>query len=149
MVVVRRALCGGMLAISVALLAGCSGQISNATSSDPAQRGVVYPITAARADLAIAESMQEVFPETPVVAVALPRKGYTVTISFLADSHRITAVAEPAAGRVGGGTLVDGYTFTVSDYGSIPITGGNRAQRLFAAINRRAAVMAAPVPAAR
>lgn len=136
-----------MVAAAALLLSACSGQITNATAADPAQRNVVYPISAAQADQAIGESMQEVFPESPIVAVALPRKGYTVTISFLADSHRITAVAEPAKGRGADGTPIEGFAFTVSDYGSIPITATSRAQRLFAAINRRASTMAVPVPA--
>lgn len=148
MAVLRRAPFGAMFLVMTAL-AGCSGQISNANTGNPADRGVVYPITSAEADQAIAQSMQEVFPSTPITPVALPHKGYMATISFLADSHRVTAVAVPAAGRVGGGTLVDGYSFDVSSYGSMPLTASSRAQQLFAAINRRAAATKAPVPAAQ
>lgn len=131
----------GFALFALAPLAACSGQVSQASPTNPSGRPLVYPITAEQADGIIAQAMVEVFPGSPVSAVSLPYKGYTVTLRILLDTHQITAYAVPA------GVPPEGYSFQVDHAGTIPLTGGRRAADLFAAITRRAATLAAPLPA--
>lgn len=133
--------------LALGTLAGCSGQMTTAGAEVPADRRVVYPITAEQADAVLAQAMTALFPGEPISAVALPGKGYTATIRFALDSHQITGMAIPAQGRGPGGPVA-GFEFRVTHTGTMPITGNNRSVALFKAINDRAAAVAAPVPAA-
>lgn len=135
------------LALVALALAACEGQSSNLDAASPGGR-IMYPITADQADGVLSRAMVATFPATPITAVAVPNKGYMATISFALDSHRFTATAEPAAGVRSDGSRADGYAFTVSDYGTIPITASRRSSALFQAINRDAAAITPPLPMA-
>jgi hypothetical protein len=128
-------------------LAGCSGKTSNLDAKNPAGQ-IVYPITAEEADRVVSQAMVATFPDTPIVPVAVPNKGYTVTIQFLMDSHRITATAVPATGQEPNGLKVSGYAFDVSDYGTIPLTASRKVASLFDALNQSAAAIKGPLPLA-
>lgn len=129
-------------------IAGCSGQVSNVGANTPPAARVVYPITAEQADQALSKAMVAAFPETPISSVSLPHKGYTATIRFALDSHRITAMTMPGIGVTPSGDRVNGYSFQVSNAGTMPATGTNRSNALFERINREASALAAPLPAA-
>lgn len=137
-----------LLAVAVALVVvACEGSSSNLDAASPGGR-IMYPITAEQADDVLSRAMVATFPETPVATLAGPHKGYIATISFAMDSHRFTATAMPAVGIRPNGFRADGYAFTVSDYGTIPITASRRSNALFQAINRNAAAVSAPLPLA-
>lgn len=134
-------------AVAALALAACEGRSSNLDAASPGGR-IMYPITAEQADGVLSRAMLATFPETPVATLAGPHKGYIATISFAMDSHRFTATAMPAVGMRPDGSRADGYAFTVSDYGTIPITASRRSSALFQAINRDAAAASAPMPMA-
>lgn len=134
-------------AVVALALAACEGRSSNLDAASPGGR-IMYPITAEQADGVLSRAMLATFPETPVATLAGPNKGYMATISFAMDSHRFTATAAPAAGVRPDGSRVNGYAFTVSDYGTIPITASRRSNALFQAINRDAAAISVPLPMA-
>jgi len=134
-------------AVAALALAACEGRSSNLDAASPGGR-IMYPITAEQADGVLSRAMVATFPETPVATLAGPSRGYMATISFAMDNHRFTATAMPAAGIRPDGSRADGYAFTVSDYGTIPITASRRSSALFQAINRDAAAISAPLPMA-
>lgn len=136
-----------MVCVLALALAGCAGQISNSQANSPTG-AVVYPISADDADRVIGQAMVETFPGTPISAVALPNKGYTATIRLLLDSHQITATAIPAAGVDAQGARVNGYSFDVSNSGTMPLTASARSDALFKLINTRAAALHPAIPAA-
>jgi hypothetical protein len=125
-------------------LTACEGRSSNLDAASPGGR-IMYPITAEQADGVLSRAMTATFPETPVATLAGPNKGYMATISFAMDSHRFTATAVPAAGLRPDGSRAEGYAFTVSDYGTIPITASRRSSALFQAINQDAAAITPPL----
>lgn len=135
------------LIVAASILAGCGGKISNLDAKGSAGGKLVYPISAQEADSALAQAMMATFPDSQVVSVALPKKGYMVTMRFMIDRHEITASATPATGRDAQGATVSGYAFEVVHSGTLP-NGPDQAAALFKAINDRAAVIRPPVPAA-
>lgn len=134
--------------LSVCILAGCSGQVSNSDAGIPAAQNVVYPISAEAADRVIGQAMIAAFPEEPISPVSLPNRGYSSTIRFALDSHRVSAMAVPGTGQEPDGSKVSGYSFRVTHAGTMPISGSKRSAALFAAINQQAAAIHAPVPSA-
>lgn len=140
-------LVGGFTAL---FLASCVGPLSN-SGFDVADdgNGIVFPLSAVEADRVLATSMIATFPSTPIVAMTpWPNRGYTATITFLTDSHTITGIATPATGIRADGEVVEGYTFSVFNSGTIKVFGGDKARQLFAQINTRAAIIGTPIPAA-
>lgn len=142
----RRAFLLPLILCTIAL-AACSGKTSNLDAKNPAGQ-IVYPITPEEADRVLSQAMVATFPDTPIVPVAMPNKGYTVTIQFLMDSHRITATAVPAAGQEPNGLKVNGYAFDISDYGTIPLTASRKVASLFETLNKGAAAIKGPLPVA-
>lgn len=135
------------LALSVCVLAGCSGQVSNSDTASPSNRDVVYPISADEADRVLGQAMLSAFPDEPISPVSLPNKGYSSTIRFVLDTHRVSAMAVPGTGVEPNGNRVAGYSFQVTHAGTMPISGSNRSAALFASINQRAAAIHAPLSA--
>lgn len=135
------------LVLVSSILAGCGGQISNLDAKDAGGQKIIYPITAEQADAVLAEAMLATFPNSQITNVSIPKKGYAVTLQVLIDTHDISALASPAAGRDSQGNTVNGYAFEVVHRGTLP-HGPSRAGALFKAINERAAAIRTPVPAA-
>jgi hypothetical protein len=135
-------------AASVAILpflAACSGTMNSGDLASGGGRGGIFPISAEEADRAMASAMLEEFPSSPIGSVALPHKGYNVTISYLLDSHRISLVAVPAMGLNAEGQRVQGFAFEVTHRGTMPITGAPRATSVFERVNRHAAALRGPL----
>ncbi len=107
--------------------------------------GVVYPITAEEADRVMAAAMVGEFPGSPISAVALPNKGYVVTIAYLLDSHRISLVAIPSAGIDASGARVPGFAFEVSHQGTMGITAPPRANSVFRRVTELAGLVRGPL----
>lgn len=125
--------------MTCACLAACAGPLR--TTSDPSLTGAraVYAFSRAEADRVLLHAMLKTFPDNAIerANVPAPVVRYQARISFALDSHVIIGTAVPTAlkdGREG-----EGYVFEVSDFGSMPITGSSRAERLFSEIRAQIA----------
>lgn len=114
--------------LAIALVSSCAGPVRTLSQAQPERR----PLSAEDADRILAGAMVEVFPDAPIerVALPLPIVRYQATLRIAFDTHTITASGTPEAGS---------YRFTVSDFGTIPLSGGARAAKLYAAIEIRLA----------
>lgn len=131
---------GSYLALIFPLvIVGCAGNLSNIELRGDGAEGVIYPVSAAAADRIIAAAVADVFPGSQVERTTFPGRGYTATIYFVTDSHRITGVAAPQTGIDKSGARIKGFSFQVSHAGSMLVTGPARASELFETINKRAA----------
>lgn len=131
------------LLIGLLALAGCA----NAPAGDPRSETLVYPITEEQANTIIRESLLEVLPSVrPVKVVKGGWKGYQSRRWFVIDNHRIRGFYYAAKGRRPDGAIISGYRFEIRHSGSMPISGSRWARHLHAALHRRAAEVATPVP---
>lgn len=90
--------------------------------------------------------MSAEFGSSPIVRVEAPNKGYQATITFLLDSHQITAYMVPAFGRSSDGGSASGYYFTAAHSGTMPLSGMSRANRLRDRLAQGAAAISPSVP---
>jgi uncharacterized protein YceK len=139
-----------IIAVTAMTTAGCS---TTRSTSQQASANVstqfIYPITAEQANNVLIEAMQYQFPDSSIVRVELPYKGYLVTKRFLLDSQDFTSRMIPAKGRDDNGKIFDGFYFEVIDAGTMPISGSVRASSLFDKIIAIANNIARPLPTAR
>ena len=120
--------------MAFALLTACASTVT--APVDASGDGTpVYLISTQEADSIMKKAMVEVFPKLPIMKVEAPHSGYTASMDFLLDSHSVTLAAIPSKGMFNG-VERDGYSFQVSQYGSIPITGGIKANNLIEAVER-------------
>ena len=106
----------------------------------------MFPITSEQAEKILSTAMTAQFPGAPISRVEFPNKGYQATVRFLLDSHTIVAYMIAAKGRAEDGTLKDGFAFEVSNAGTMPLSGGSRANDLFERLIRDASSIAPPLP---
>jgi hypothetical protein len=66
---------------------------------------------------------------------SLTSSGY---IRFALDTHTITATAFPASGYTRQGSLKPGYGFEVNSFGTMPISGGQRAKAVYRLLKQQA-----------
>jgi hypothetical protein len=132
-----------LVAMFALALAACSETIT----SNPAGTRLMYPITAEEADQVLGQAMLATFPGSTILPVTLPNKGYVVTIRFLIDQHDIIGTAVPTDGRQSNGVTIRGFSFVVSNTGTLPISASGFSRTLFDDIHKRAAAIRAPLPA--
>jgi hypothetical protein len=101
------------------LTSGC-GSTRVSRDHDP-QTGGVYKIQEHQADLIAREALSGVLGDAPLLRVERPHKGYQASFRIALDTHDITIFYL----REG-----SGYAFQVKDSGTIPITGGGRANEV-------------------
>jgi len=106
----------------------------------------MFPISSEQADRILATATTGEFAGSAISRVEFPNKGYQATIRFALDSHTIVAYMISAKGKKGDGTVVDGFYFEVSNSGTMPLSGGKRAKKLFERLVRDASVIATPTP---
>lgn len=125
-----------VLAVAV-LLCTCASLVSACASApartpasfvDRSQR--VFLITEAQADRVLIEAMITEFGNDPISKIDLPNKGYRATIKFWVDSHEIFAYMVPSRGVSPSGNVLNGYYFTVTHSGTMPLSGIARSKRL-------------------
>lgn len=138
------ALAAGVLAIS-----GCASAPARTPGSYVSQSEPVFLITEAQADQILVDAMNVEFGNSPIVRVEYPNKGSQATIKFLFDSHQIVATMVPSRGRQTDGSVRDGYYFTVSHSGTMPLSGMTRSRRLRDRLSEAATELSPSVPAAR
>ena len=140
----RMTVCG----LLAAALAGCSSTRTMASAPADARPATMFPLSAEQADRLLATAMTSEFPGSAISRVEFPNKGYTTTIRFLLDSHQITASMVAARG-LDGGKPVDGFYFEVNDAGTMPVSGGLRAGKVFDRLVHDASQLAPALPQSR
>ena len=137
------------LVLGVLAVGGCASAPARTPGNYVSQSAPVFLITEAQADRILVDAMNVEFGNSPIVRVEHPNKGYQATISFLFDSHQIVATMVPSTGRLGDGTVRDGYYFNVTHNGTMPLSGMSRANRLRDRLSQAAGALSPSVPAAR
>lgn len=131
------------------VIGGCASAPARTPGTYVSQSEPVFLITEAQADQILVDAMNTEFGNSPIVRVEHPNKGYQATIKFLIDSHQIVATMVPSRGRQTDGTVQDGYYFTVSHSGTMPLSGMTRSRRLRDRLSEAANDLSLGVPAAR
>jgi hypothetical protein len=134
--------------ISVGLSACSSTQTMAGRGSDSTS-AQMFPLTEEQADKLLATVMTSEFAGSPISRVEFPNKGYQTTVQFILDSHTIIAYRVAAKGVTPSGKRVSGYYFTVSSGGTMPISQGSRASRVYQRLKAEASALAPPLPVAR
>lgn len=108
----------------------------------------MYPIAQDQADKILAQSLAEEFPDSSIVRVELPFKGYQATWRIAFTSHDFTLRMRPAKGITPEGKTVDGYTFEVLDYGSLMFEVAVIRPGLIARVREKLNAVVQPLPIA-
>ena len=137
------------LVTSALVVGGCASAPARTPGTYVSQSEPVYLITEAQADQILVDSMNAEFGTSPIVRVEHPNRGYQATIKFLFDSHQIVGTMVPSRGRKADGSVQDGFYFTVSHSGTMPISGIPRSKRLKDRLNAAATAISPSVPSAR
>lgn len=106
----------------------------------------MFPLTTEQADRILATAMAREFAGSPVSRVEFPNKGYQATFRFALDSHTIVAYMISAKGKGPNGAMLDGYYFEVSNSGTMPLSGGKRAGKVYESLIRDASMVSQPLP---
>ncbi|WP_295246375.1 hypothetical protein [uncultured Brevundimonas sp.] len=131
------------------VVGGCASAPARTPGTYVSQSEPVYLITEAQADQILVDAMNVEFGTSPIVRVEHPNRGYQATIKFLFDSHQIVGTMVPSRGRKADGTVQDGFYFTVSHSGTMPLSGIARSNRLRERLTKAATALSPSVPAAR
>ena len=136
------------LAMTAILVSACAGPVRTIGALSTVGEGQVYPLTAAQADAVLLKAMLTTFPDSEVerAQVPAPAVRYQARMRFALDSHIIVATALPSVGLKGGTESIDGYVFQVSDSGSMPISGANRAEQLSSTLHAELTIYGSPLP---
>jgi len=132
--------------IFFASLAGCSSTQSTASGNGDKTAARVFVISQEQADRILATAISAQFPGSPISRVEFPNKGYQATVRFMLDSHTFVAYMIAARGRAVDGSVKEGYAFEVSNSGTMPLSGGTRANELFQRLIRDASSISPAVP---
>lgn len=126
-----------LAAVALSSLAACSSV--ETAPVDPSGKGTpIYFISAKQADGIMKTAMVEAFPKLPIMKVDAPHQGYTASMNFALDQHSVTLMAVPVVGELNG-SRQDGFSFKVTQYGSMPLTGGSKASKLIETVERMTA----------
>lgn len=137
------------LAACAFAISGCASAPARTPGTYVSQSEPVYLITEAQADQILVDAMNAEFGTSPIVRVEHPNKGYQATIKFLIDSHQIVATMVPSRGRKADGTVQDGFYFTVTHSGTMPLSGIARSNRLRDRLTKAATALSPSVPSVR
>ena len=144
----KRLIFAVLASVSLAI-GGCASAPARIPGTYVSQSEPVYLITEAQADQILVDAMNAEFGTSPIVRVEHPNTGYQATIKFLFDSHQIVGTMVPSRGRKADGTVQDGFYFTVSHSGTMPLSGITRSKRLKDRLNDAATALSPSVPSAR
>ena len=121
-----------IIAFTALIPVGCTS-----TKSTITDEGIGYRITKAQAKEIVDSSVMANFSPDYVnagPANSLTSSGY---IRFAMDTHTINATAIPTRGRSTNGQVADGYGFQVSDFGTMPLSGGSKARAVYALLKQQ------------
>lgn len=68
-------------------------------------------------------------------AESLTSSGY---IRFAMDMQTINATAIPTRGKLSDGQIAEGYGFQISNFGTMPISGGSKARAVYSLLKQQA-----------
>lgn len=137
------------LVVGALAISGCASAPARTPGTYVSQSEPVFLISEAQADQILIDAMNVEFGTSPIVRVEHPNKGYQATIKFAFDSHQIVATMVPSRGRKADGTVQDGYYFTVTHSGTMPLSGMSRSKRMRERLAEAATALSPSVPAAR
>jgi hypothetical protein len=118
-----------------ALLCSCSS-----TQSTVANERTAYALSREQAKDIVDSSVLATFsPDyvNPGSASSLTSSGY---IRFALDTHTITATAIPVKGYTHQGIVKQGFGFEVNSFGTMPISGGQRAKAVYRLLKQQASM---------
>lgn len=136
------------LAVAALAFSGCASAPAMTPGSYVSRSEPVFLITEAQADQILVDAMNVEFGTSPIVRVEYPHRGYQATIKFLFDSHQIVAIMVPSRGLGTDGVVRDGYYFTVTHSGTMPLSGIARSNRLRERLSEAATRLSPSVPPA-
>jgi len=128
----NRRIVSTIISFTALIPVGCT-----ATRSTITDEGIGYRITKAQAKEIVDSSVMANFSPDYVnagPANSLTSSGY---IRFAMDTHTINATAIPTRGRSTNGQVADGYGFQVSDFGTMPLSGGSKARAVYALLKQQ------------
>lgn len=137
------------LLTGVLTIGGCASAPARTPGTYVSQSESVFLITEAQADQILVDAMNAEFGTSPIVRVEHPNRGYQATIKFLFDSHQVVGTMVPSRGRKADGTVQNGFYFTVSHSGTMPLSGITRSKRLKERLNQAAGALSPSVLSAR
>lgn len=144
----KRLLCAGLAIVALAI-SGCASAPARTPGTYVSQSEPVFLISEAQADQILIDAMNVEFGTSPIVRIEHPNKGYQASIKFLFDSHQIIATMVPSRGRKADGTVQDGYYFSVTHSGTMPLSGMSRSKNMRERLSEAATALSPSVPAAR
>jgi hypothetical protein len=121
-----------LLAASI-LSVGCTSTKSTITNE-----GIGYRITKQQAKEIVDSAILANFPPPDIYAGpagSLTSSGY---IRFALDKQTINATAIPTRGRLPDGQMAEGYGFQISNFGTMPISGGSKARAVYNLLKQQA-----------
>jgi hypothetical protein len=127
-------------------LTACSSTQSTVSGDGDKAAARVFFLTVEQAEKILATAITAQFAGSPISRVEFPNKGYQTTVRFLLDSHTIVAYMITAKGRAQDGSIQSGFAFEVSNSGTMPLSGGTRANELFQRLVRDASAIAPAAP---
>jgi hypothetical protein len=123
--------------VMLSALTGCLVACSS-TQSTISNDGAAYALSREKArEIVNAGILANFSPDyvNPGPLDSLTSSGY---IRFALDTHTITASAIPVKGYNSSGGLVDGYGFLVNSFGTMPISGSQRAKSVYNLLKQQA-----------
>ena len=118
--------------VAATLTAGCTS-----TKSTITDEGIGYRITKAQAKEIVDSSILANFSPDYVNAgppESLTSSGY---IRFAMDTQTINATAIPTRGKLSNGQMAEGYGFQISNFGTMPISGGSKARAVYSLLKQQ------------
>lgn len=143
---IKKTICAAIIVIAAM---GCTTTATYPISVDSKTSvSQMYPIAQEQADKILAQSLAEEFPDSSIVRVELPYKGYQATWRISVASHDFTLRMLPAKGIAPDGKIVDGYTFEVLDYGALMFEVAVVRPGLIARVQEKLNATVRPLPVA-
>lgn len=145
---IKKTICAAIIIVAATTM-GCTTTATNPISIDTKTSiSQMYPIAQEQAEQILAQSLAEEFPDSSIVRVELPFKGYQATYRLGSTSHDFTLRMRPAKGISPDGNVVDGYTFDVLDYGSLLFEATYMRPGLISRVRTKLNAAAHPLPVA-
>jgi len=121
-----------LLAVT-ALTAGCTSTKSTITNE-----GIGYRITKQQAKAIVDSAISANFPPYDIYAGPTDSLTGSGFIRFALDKQTINATAVPTRGRLPDGQMAEGYGFQISNFGTMPISGGSKARAVYNLLKQQA-----------
>lgn len=132
------------IAVMVLMFSGCGTVRSSLTASDN-EPVYIYSMSESAGKRVMHKALSDAFPGRNIPELPGPVAGYYATRVFAADRHSIFVKMIPVQGVGLDGKAVSGYAFEVSDSGTMPITVGSKAKKIFKQVLTDASAISPPI----